>query len=304
MPRDYGLYVRMIARAPRLFLFVLAMIGPASAFAQDAEQDWVRCRGDNRETVVAGCTALLGSESLSAPEREEALERRAFAYRSGRDYPHAIADYQDALRLNPRAIAAHSGLGTTYGASGDPQRAIGEYDIALGLAENELGGAGPQSAEYGRRLARIGRILYDRGGAYEQAHDDERALQDYRDGMRRVPQEPDLGNALCWLLAIKGESLDEARSACDRSLRLRPDHPPTLDSRGLVGLKQRRFQDAWNDYDAAVRLQPNGGPSWLYGRGIAALRLGRTAEGQADMARAEERSAGMRQYYAELGIQP
>jgi tetratricopeptide (TPR) repeat protein len=134
-----------------------------------------------------------------------------------------------------------AGFGKAYGASGDAQQAIGEYDIALGLAENQLGGAGPQSSDYARRLALIGQILYDRGGAYEQAHNDERAVQDYRDGMRRVPQDADLGNALCWILAVRGESLAEARSACDRSLSIRPDHPPTLDSRGLVGLKQHRF---------------------------------------------------------------
>jgi tetratricopeptide (TPR) repeat protein len=298
------LFFGMTVRRPFLLLlpFALALSG-VGATAQPSADDWARCRGDGADAVIAGCTAVLGGSGLTDGERDEALSIRAFAYRFKRDYPHAIADYQEALRLNPRAIWAHSGLGKAYGASGDLQRAIGEYDIALGLAENELGGAGPQSAEYARRLARIGQILYDRGGAYEQVHNDARAMQDYRDGMRRVPQNADLGNALCWILAIRGESLDEARSACDRSLRIRPDHPPTLDSRGLVGLKQRRFQDAWNDYDAAVRLQPRG-PSWLYGRGIAALRLGRTEEGRADIAAAVALNDGVTQYYVELGIRP
>jgi tetratricopeptide (TPR) repeat protein len=291
----------------RSLLLALGLIAGLTATtagpAQTPERDWAGCRGDDPEAVIAGCTAVLGSSGLTDGERNEALSIRAFAYRFRRDYPHAIADYQEALRLSPRAIWAHSGLGKAYGASGDHRRAIGEYDIALGLAENELGGAGQQSPEYGRRLARIGQILYDRGGAYEQVHDDERAMRDYRDGMRRVPQDADLGNALCWLLAIRGESLDEARSACDRSLRIRPDHPPTLDSRGLVGLKQRRFQDAWNDYDAAVRLQPRG-PSWLYGRGIAALRLGRTEEGRADIAGAEALNDGIAQFYVDLGMRP
>ena len=87
-----------------------------------------------------------------------------------------------------------------------------------------------------------------------------------------------------------------------RSLRDRPDHSPTLDSRGLVGLKQHRYQDAWNDYDAATRL--GAGPSWVFGRGVAALRLGRTAEGQADIARAEAMNSGVRQFYADFGIRP
>ena len=293
----------MIRSSLLAFGLMAGLTASAAATVQTPEQDWARCRGDSAEAVIAGCTAVIGASGLTDGERTEALSLRAAAYRVRRDYPHAIADYQEALRLNPRAIWAHRGLGKAYGASGDFRRAIGAYDIALSLAETELGGAGPQSPEHTGRLMRVGQILYDRGGVYEQLHEDERAMQDYRDGMRRVPQNADLGNALCWILAIRGESLDEARSACDRALRIRPDHPPTLDSRGLVGLKQRRFQDAWNDYDAAVRVQPRG-PSWLYGRGIAALRLGRTEEGRADIAAAEALNDSITQYYVELGIRP
>ena len=71
----------------------------------------------------------------------------------------------------------------------------------------------------------------------------------------------------------------------------------------MVGLKQGRFQDAWNDYDAAVRINPNGA-SWVYGRGIAALRLGRTEEARADIARAQALAADVTQFYADYGIRP
>lgn len=293
----------MIRRLHRLLPFALAMIIPAISPARGVDRDWDRCRGDRAEIVVAGCTALIDSGRLTDGERTDVLSRRAFAYRFQRDYPRAIADYEEGVRRNASAIWAHAGLGTTYRASGNAQRAIGEYDIALRLAENELGAAGPQSAEYPGRAARVAQILLDRGGAYEMLRDYRRAVEDFRGGVRRAPHNPDLGNSLCWALAILEESLDEARAACDASLRDRPDHSPTLDSRGFVSLKQRRFQDAWNDYDAAVRLQP-GGPSWVYGRGIAALRLGRTEEGRADIARAEALNADVTQFYADLGIRP
>jgi tetratricopeptide (TPR) repeat protein len=86
------------------------LTAPAAATAQASEQDWARCRGDSPDSVIAGCTAVLGTSGLSESERSEALSIRAFAYRFRRDYPHAIADYREALRLNPRAIWAHSGL--------------------------------------------------------------------------------------------------------------------------------------------------------------------------------------------------
>jgi len=291
-----------LRRLTLLSLPIAIALTGMTASAQAPADDWSRCRGDDAQAVIAGCTALLQAGQLSGTERAEALSGRALAYHEQRDYPHAIADFEEGVRLDPRAIWAHAGLALSQRESGNAQRAVSEFDVALNLAENELGGAGPQSAEYTRRATRIGQILLERGLAYEALHDSEHAIADYRDGMRRAPHEPDLGNALCWILAVQGESLDEARRACDQSLRDRPDHSPTLDSRGLVGLKQHRYQDAWNDYDAATRL--GAGPSWVFGRGVAALRLGRTAEGQADIARAEAMNSGVRQFYADFGIRP
>lgn len=291
----------MMPRLLALLSFVLAL--PAPALAQDRDRDWGRCRGDTPKVVIAGCTALIASARLSDEERDQALSARAFAYRFQHDYPHAIADYQDALRRNPRAIWAHIGLGDSYRDSDDSGQASGEYARALGLAEGELGNAGPQSAQYAPRLALVAAIHYERGHMYEVAHDYPHATEDYREALRRAPNNPEMGNALCWILAIRSESLDEARAACDASLRVRPNHAPTLDSRGMVGLKQGRFQDAWNDYDAAVRINARSS-SWIYGRGIAALRLGRTAEGRADIARAEALDAGVTQFYADFGVRP
>ncbi len=133
----------MTPRLLALLSFVLAL--PAATLAQDRDRDWARCRGDSPDIVIAGCTALIASAHLSDEERDQALSARAFAYRFRHDYPHAIADYQDVLGRNPRAIWAHIGLGNSYRDSGDSGQASGEYARALGLAEGELGNAGPQA---------------------------------------------------------------------------------------------------------------------------------------------------------------
>ena len=148
---------------------------------------------------------------------------------------------------------------------------------------------------------------WGRAGVHERRGDFARAAADSREAVRREPQNPTLLNSLCWQLGLANEALDEARAACDSALALQPDDPDTLDSRGLVGLKQRRFAEAWADYDAAVR---HGGEdhanraSFLYGRGISALRLGRTAEGQRDLADAAQRDANIAATYARHGVRP
>jgi Flp pilus assembly protein TadD len=143
--------------------------------------------------------------------------------------------------------------------------------------------------------------LSHRARAYGRLSDYQRAVPDFRAAVRLKTGDYKMWNGLCWSLAVRGESLAEARAACDRGLRLHPGDPEILDSRGLVSLKEGRFQDAWNDYDRAFRIEPRGA-SWLYGRGVAAIRLGRASEGQADLQRAEAGYPGIRAMYESYGI--
>jgi Flp pilus assembly protein TadD len=143
--------------------------------------------------------------------------------------------------------------------------------------------------------------LSHRARAYARSSDYQRAVPDFREAVRLEAGDHRMWNGLCWSLAVRGDSLAEARAACDRGLRLHPDDPEILDSRGLVLLKEGWFQEAWNDYDRACRIEPRG-ISWLYGRGIAAIRLGRVDEGLADLELAETGYPGIRAMYERFGI--
>lgn len=145
--------------------------------------------------------------------------------------------------------------------------------------------------------------LSHRARAYVRLGDYPNALPDFRQAVREAPHNWQMTNGLCWTLAVLGRDLDEARTACDASLRDQPGNPEALDSRGLVALKQGRFQDAWNDYDAALRIEPRG-LSWLYGRGIAALRLGHDREGRADVAAAQAAYPAIAHMFESYGIRP
>jgi tetratricopeptide (TPR) repeat protein len=235
-------------------------------------------------------------------DRAEALANRAIAYRVQHAWRIAVADYRAALRINPEFEWLHAGLGATYREMGDARRAIGEYDIALRRLNTRLSetAAGPARDDVATRLA-FG--YYGRGLAYAMLNDNREALPDFRAAVRGAPDEPQMANGLCWTLAVLGENRDEARAACAAALRLRPGYAVALDSRALVTLRLARFQDAWNDYDAAIR-RAGENPNSRYGRGVAALRLGRTAEGQADIAAALAASPDLATTYAGYGIRP
>jgi tetratricopeptide (TPR) repeat protein len=107
----------------------------------------------------------------------------------------------------------------------------------------------------------------------------------------------------CWLRARGGE-LDGARGDCDRALEIDPALAGAFGNRGLVGLKQGRYPEAWEDFNTALRV--GGSDEWvawrLFGRGVAAWGGGRATEGRQDIEQALRSNAAVAAQFAEFGV--
>jgi tetratricopeptide (TPR) repeat protein len=158
---------------------------------------------------------------------------------------------------------------------------------------------------YGDATANRGRLALAylaRGTAHKRSGNGARAEPDYREAIRLHSVPIDSGerevinlNDRCWARAVAMIDLDAALDDCNEALRLMPDFVPALDSRAFLHLRGGRFQEAIVDYDAAIIGSPQ--DSWsLYGRGIAKLRMGDSAGGQADI----EASKGVQDVAAEF----
>ena len=121
-----------------------------------------------------------------------------------------------------------------------------------------------------------------RGAAYFQKHDIDRALQDYDQAIRIYPRYGEAFEARCWARATANK-LEDALKDCQESLRLRPNFAPTMGTLGLVYFRLGRFDDAIKTYSAALQIEPKSASS-LYGKGMAELKKGDTAAGEADIA--------------------
>ena len=73
--------------------------------------------------------------SAPAPIRKaaKAYNNRGVAYYKKGDYDRAIADYNEALRLDPKDASAYNNRGSAYAGEGDHDRAIADYNEALRL---------------------------------------------------------------------------------------------------------------------------------------------------------------------------
>ena len=141
-------------------------------------------------------------------------------------------------------------------------------------------------------------ILWYRADAKLAAGDYSGAITDADQANALLPDNVDVLNAQCWSRAVANRDLDKARATCNRSLQ-KEKSAAALDSRGLVGLRQGRWRDAWEDYSAALSANPAMTVA-QYGRGLAALALGRTEDGEKDIREAAQAAEPFRR----MGLTP
>jgi tetratricopeptide (TPR) repeat protein len=121
-----------------------------------------------------------------------------------------------------------------------------------------------------------------RGTVYFYKSDYDRAIQDYTQAIKLDPQNSEAFDNRCWTNATLNK-LQEALKDCNESLRLRPNFGSTMDTLAFVYLKLGQFDRAIATYTAVLQIDPKSVYS-LYGRGMAKLKTGDTAGGQADIA--------------------
>ena len=93
-----------------------------------------------------------------------AYDNRGLVYYQKRDFDHAIADFDAAIRFDPTSAEAYSNRGNAHDDKGDRNAAIADYNEAIRLDPNNA------------------RIYYNRGIAYRRDGDLDRAIADFERG--------------------------------------------------------------------------------------------------------------------------
>jgi len=116
---------------------VFASIGVAGPAVAD-ERAWQRARcydifSSDNDQRIANCTSLIQSGSEGSGELAVAHYFRGLSYSNKRDHDRAIADYTDAIRLNPDHFLSYSYRGHSYYSKKDYDHAIADYTAAFEL---------------------------------------------------------------------------------------------------------------------------------------------------------------------------
>src|ERR1700683_5122870 len=105
----------------------LLLVGVASTGRAANPDDWDDCiQTRDADRGIAACTRVIQGEDDTRHNRAVAFYNRGYAYSTKRDRERAIADYDEALRLNPDYDHAYANRGLAYFAKGDFDHAIAD----------------------------------------------------------------------------------------------------------------------------------------------------------------------------------
>jgi tetratricopeptide (TPR) repeat protein len=192
----------------------------------------------------------------------QAYADTAIAAIGRKDYDKAIADYTQAIHIDPKFATAYSNRGSAYGMKGDYDKAIADYTKAMELNPG------------------IMHLYGNRGVAYLEKGDYDRAMADFNQQIRIDPNLPyayaNRGNVY-----FKRNDLDRAMADHNQAIRLDPNLAPAYSNRGLVYEAKRDHDRAMADYNQAIRLDPNLAEAYS-NRGIVYQRKGDHDRAMAD----------------------
>ena len=210
---------------------------------------------------------LLLPKSISAPVHNNQGE----ALRNKGEYDKAIAEYNDALKLDPNSAAAYNNRGLSWNAKGQYEKAIADFNQAIKLnptiavAYNNRGLSTYQKGEYDKAIADFNQALkldpklavayFNRGESWGDQGEYDKAIADFNQAIRLEPNDADAYNNRGVAWDTKRE-YDKAIADYSQALMLDPTDPKIYGNRGKSWNAKGEYDKAIADYNQALKLDP------------------------------------------------
>jgi tetratricopeptide (TPR) repeat protein len=191
---------------------------------------------------------------------------RGIAFASLRQFDKALADFDEAIRLDPNDPKTYAFRGDLLSSRGNIDRAIADYSHAIRLAP-----ANPDS-------------YFRRAEVYRIARNGSAALADINECIRLAPDlaKPRLARGNIHLLQ---SDCSAAIQDAEAAIQIRPGDARAYILKGCAYSGLHDYSRAVENHSQAVRLDP--GNAWAYAqRGMARLELKEMDQSIADLNRA------------------
>jgi len=191
--------------------------------------------------ILGGNNSLWGQ---SAPQTAEEFRARGWTHYQNRNFARAIADFDQAISLNPSFYRAYNERGIVYQNMGDSARAIADYSTAIRLDPNR-----PDA-------------YINRGIVYLNQGDLNRAIADYNEAIRVDPNNFAISYNNRGVAYLRQGDLDRAIADFERALQINPNYQNARTSLNDA-LRRRRtttlsvpLPSQPATFDAVIRLFP------------------------------------------------
>ena len=194
-------------------LALLVLLSCAGAAMAASQGDHDACAKSSGDETISACTRVIEDRGEDAGRRAAAYYNRGSAHLKG-DADRAIADFSEAIRLDPKRADAYLNRALAYRIKNDVDRAMPDYNdtirldpkhptayIARGTAHNMKGDYDRAIADYNQAM-QLGNkytpvISAVRGDAYFAKKDFDRAIADYDAALKDNPKN-------AWTLFARG----------------------------------------------------------------------------------------------------
>ena len=176
-------------------------------------------------------------------------------------YDDAIADYEYVLKKGgSKEFDIHYAWGEALSLKGDTRAANDQFNQAVTYYSRNLSRSRKNGLDY----------MY-RGMAFEKLSEKGKALSDFSEAVRLLPQNPDALSHLAHV-QLAGDDSGAALKNLDEAIRLNPRLDDALIDRASIYASQGNFEGSKKDLDLALSIKRS--KEALYARAMTALSLG------------------------------
>jgi len=187
-------------------------------------------RGDWHQAIAEYSEAIRINPHLT-----EAYFNRALCHSKKKDWENAVTDCTEVLRLKPNHVKAIHWRGVTYRCRGKYQEALADFDKVLELNPNDA------------------RAFYDRGVTHRLISELPKALEDFTNAIQlELNAFPERG-----FVHARLGNLDLAFSDLTEAIRRQPEKAEYYEYRSWVSYKQSDLEAAILDLGEVIRLEPS-----------------------------------------------
>ncbi len=214
------------------------------------------------EATIVDCTQSINSGKWKGRDQAANYTNRGNGYRDKNDLDHAIADFNEAIRLDPKLAMAFLGRGIAFSDKGDNDRAIADFNEVIRL-----------DPKFARAFLGRGIVFSDKG-------DLDRAIADYSEAIRLDPKDATafLGRGVAY--RAKGDN-DRAIADHSEAIRLDPKFARAFQNRGSAYHAKGDNDRAIADFSEAIRIDPKSSLAY-FARGRLYLFAGSVEKALAD----------------------